>query len=320
MKALIIEEYGSIEVLKFKDIPKPSPKNNEVLVKIKSTTVNRSDCGFRSGTPFVSKLFTGYPKPKKQILGSEFSGVIEECGNDVKNFKIGDEIFALSPNDLGSHAEYICIDANGFISKKAENYSFDQAAAVLDGLMLANNYIRDIDFKTIDNILINGATGSIGSACVQLAKYHGNIEITAVANTKNIDLIKSIGADYVIDYLNEDFTKIDKKFDVVLDAVGKSSFQKCRAILKEKGTYYSSELGESNENIYLPLITKFSKQKVKFPIPLDGKIDIEFYKKVIEEGKYKAIIDKTYSFDDIIEAYKYVETGEKTGNVVIKIS
>lgn len=320
MKAFVFEEYGSVEVLKFKEVPKPIPKNNEVLIKIKSTTVNRSDCGFRSGTPFVSKLFTGFPKPKKNILGSEFSGIIEDKGKDVKKFKIGDEVFGLSPNNLGAHAEFICVDSFKFINFKPKNYNFDEAAAVLDGMMLANNYIRDIDFNKIDNILINGATGSIGSACVQLAKYHGNVEITAVGNTKNIDLIKSLGADFVIDYLKEDFTKSSNKYDVVLDAVGKSSYAKCKPLLKEIGVYYSSELGNNYENIYLPFTTRFNKKRMKFPIPIDGKIDINFYSEVIEEGKYKANIDKTYNFDKIIEAYKYVESGEKTGNVVINIS
>lgn len=318
MKALIYEEYGPIENLKFEDITKPKVKENEVLIKVHYTTVNRSDIGFRKAEPFVARLFTGLFKPKKQILGSEFSGVIEEVGSKVIKYKVGDEVFGLNPNDLSCHAEYIALPENGYFDFKPKNYTLEEAGGVLDGIMLAMNYIREIDHSSPKNILVNGATGSIGSAGVQLAKYYGH-KVTAVGNTQNIDLVKSLGADKVIDYLKEDFTKINDKFDVVFDAVGKSSFYKCKAILKDGGIYYSSELGEGNENVYIPLLTKFTNKKMKFPIPVDGKINIPLYKKIIESGKYKAIIDKVYNFEDIIEATKYVETGEKTGNVLIKM-
>jgi NADPH:quinone reductase-like Zn-dependent oxidoreductase len=195
-----------------------------------------------------------------------------------------------------------------------------EAAAVCEGFIFANNYVKCIDFKTSPKILINGASGSIGSAALQLAKYYGAKHITAVCSTKNIELIKTLGANEVIDYTKNDFTQITQQFNVVLDAVGKSTFFKCKHLLINDGVYFSSELGPYSQNIFLALITPFFRnRKVKFPIPTDSKKDIEFLKNIIEAGKYKAIIDKTYPISQIVEAAAYVETGEKTGNVVIRV-
>ncbi|MBP8033191.1 MAG: NAD(P)-dependent alcohol dehydrogenase [Bacteroidia bacterium] len=320
MKASIFTQYGAPSVLQIKDVTKPTPKETEVLVKIHATTVNRTDCGFRSAEYFIVRLMNGLFGPKKQILGTEFSGEIEAIGKSVTSFKVGDQVFGLNTFKFSTHAEYVCIPENKSIALKPNNMSYEEAAAVCDGLMLAINYVGKIDFKTNPNIIINGTSGSIGSAALQLAKYYGAKHITAVCNTKNIALMKTLGADEVIDYTKEDFTKSNLIFDVVLDAVGKSTFFKCKSILKKGGVYYSSELGPNGQNIFLTLLTPiFSSRKVKFPIPTDSKKDIEFFKKIIEEGKYKAIIDKTYSLSQIVEATTYVETGEKTGNVVIKV-
>ena len=320
MKASIFTQYGAPNVLQIKVVTKPIPKDNEVLVKIHATTVNRTDCGFRSAEYFIVRLMNGLFSPKKQILGTEFAGEVESIGNKVTCFKVGDQVFGLNTFKFSTHAEYVCVPEHKSIALKPNNMSYEEAAAVCDGLMLAINYVGKIDFKTNPKILINGTSGSIGSAALQLAKYFGAKHITAVCNTKNIDLMKSLGADEVIDYTKEDFTKCNQIFDVVLDAVGKSTFFKCKPILKKGGVYYSSELGPNGQNILLTLTTPFfSSRKVKFPIPTDSKKDIEFFKKIIEEGKYKAIIDKTYPLSQIMEATTYVETGEKTGNVVIKI-
>lgn len=319
MKASINERYGSPEVLHIKDIPKPIPKDNEVLVKVHATTVNRTDCGFRSAEYFIVRMMRGLLKPKNKVLGTEFAGEIEAIGKNVSSFQIGDAVFGLRTFKFGTHSEYVCVKESGSIAHKPTNMSFQEAAAVCDGLMLANNYIKRIKYKDKAKILINGTTGSIGSAALQLAKYYG-AEVTAVCNTKNVDLIKSLGADHIVDYLKEDFTKIRESFDVVLDAVGKSSFFKTKKILKVGGIYYSSELGYMAQNLFLPLLTPiFSLKRVKFPIPTDNKKDILFFKKLIEEGHYKAVIDKVYPLEEIVEATKYVETGEKTGNVVIEI-
>ncbi len=320
MKASYNDRYGLPEVLQIKQVPKPKPKPNEVLIKIYATTVNRTDTGFRQPEYLIVRFFGGLFKPKNKILGSEFAGVVETVGEQVKLFKAGDELFGLSTYKFGTHAEYICIDENKAITLKPKNMSFVEAAAICDGAFLAYNYILKIDFKKQPKILINGATGSIGSAAVQLAKYFG-ADITAVCNTKNIQLIKSLGANKIIDYTKEDFTLCGETFDVVLDSVGKSSFFKCKKILNKGGIYFSSELGYLAQNVFLPLFTAFiGSKKVKFPIPVDKKKDIEFFKMLIENGHYKAVIDKVYNFDQIIEATQYVETGEKTGNVVIEIT
>ena len=319
MKAIIYTKYGPPEVLQLKEVEKPTPKDNEVLIKIHATTVNRTDCGFRKPEYLIVRFFSGFFKPKRTILGNELAGEIEAVGATVKTFKQGDQVFGLSTLKFGTHAEYICIPEKGSITIKPTNMSYAEAAAVCDGLMLAKNIIRKIDFKNAPKILINGATGSIGSACVQLAKHYGAI-ITAVCNTRNFELVKSLGADEVIDYTKEDFTKTGQLYDAVLDAVGKSSFFRCRKLLNPGGIYISTELGYLSQNIFLALLTPIiGGKKVKFPIPTDCKEDIILFKELIEAGKYKAVIDRKYPIEQIIEATKYVETGQKTGNVVINL-
>ena len=319
MKAIVYQKYGPPEVLQMMDIPKPVPEEKEVLIKIHASTVNRTDCGFRQPEYLLVRLISGIFKPKQKVLGSELSGQVEAVGKLVTSFKTGDAVFGLSTFKFGTHAEYICINENKSITLKPENINFEEAAAVCDGAFLAYANIKKIDFSTNPKILINGASGSIGTASVQLAKYFG-AEITAVCNTKNIPIVKSLGADFIIDYTQEDFTKSGKVYDVVLDVVGKSSFFLCKKILKPKGIYFSSELGYLSQNIFLALLTPlFGGKKVLFPIPVDTKNDILFFKQLIESGKYRAVIDRTYHLDQIVEATKYVETGEKTGNVLIRM-
>lgn len=319
MKAIVNTQYGPPEVLKLREIEKPTPKENEVLIKIHATTVNRTDCGFRQPEYLIVRLFAGLFKPKNKILGSELAGEIEAVGSAVKSFKPGDEVYGLSTFKFGTHAEYICMAESKSITLKPENMSYKEAAAVCDGFFLAYANIKKIDFSKQPQVLINGATGAIGTAAVQLAKHFG-AEVTAVGNTKNLDLIKSLGADFLYDYTKEDFTQNGKQYDVVFDAVGKSTFFKCKKILKPKGIYFSTELGPGSQNIFLALFTPlFFGKKVLFPIPKDRKEDIQFLKELIEAGKYRAVIDRVYPLEEIIEATKYVETGEKTGNVVIEI-
>ncbi len=319
MKAIVNTIYGPPEVLQLKEVEKPFPKDNEVLIKIHATTVNRTDCGFRKAEYFAVRIVGGLFKPKNKILGTELSGEIEAVGKNVKEFKVGDAVFGLSTFKFGTHAEYICMDEKKSIVTKPKNFSYNESAAVCEGLMLAYNYIGKIDFKKNPKILINGASGSIGSAAVQLAKYYG-ADITAVCGTKNLELIKSLGANEVMDYTKEDFTQNGQLYDVVLDAVGKSTFFKCKKIMKPGGVYFSSELGPWSQNVWMALWTPlFSNKKVKFPIPTDSKKDMSFFKKLIEDGHYRAVIDRVYSLEHIVEATKYVETGEKTGNVVITL-
>lgn len=320
MKAIIHHKYGNPEVVQLQELPKPLPKENEVLIKIHASTVNRTDCGFRQGKPYIVRFFSGLFTPNRKVLGSELAGVIEAVGKDVKTFKVGDAVFGLVDNDqFGTHAEYICMPEDYSIVLKPESLSFEEAASICDGAMLAFSYIKKMNIDSETNILINGTTGSIGSAGLQLAKHFG-AKVTAICNTRNIELIKKLGADKIIDYKKEDFTKMGGSYDYVFDAVGKSSYAKCKPLLKPKGLYMSTELGDYWENPFLAIWTARSKGKKNiFPLPSFKKEDIQFFKELLESGSLVPIIDRVYPLEQIKEAYEYVELGEKTGNVVIKI-
>ncbi len=319
MKAVTYTKYGPPEVFQLNEVEKPVPRDDEVLIRVRATTVNRTDCGFRKPEYCIVRFFNGFFRPKITILGNEMAGEIAAIGRDVTTFAVGDQVFGLSTSHFGAHAEYMCMPEKGSITLKPAALSFEEAAAVCDGMMLGINYIRKIDFTNEKNVIINGASGSIGSACVQLARYYG-AHITAVCGTKNIALLKSLGADRVIDYTKDDFTEDDRKYDVVVDAVGKSSFFRCKKILKPGGIYFSTELGFLSQNIFLALLTPlFCGKKVGFPIPRDSKEDVVFFKELIEAGHYTAVIDRRYPLEQIVDAARYVETGQKTGNVVITI-
>ena len=319
MRAAVYFKYGTPEVVQIKEVAKPTPKDNEVIVKVYATSVNRTDCGFRSGKPYIVRLFSGLLSPRQKILGSDFAGEIESIGKDVKTFKTGDKVFGFHPDIFGAHAQYICLSEEASFTNMPQNLSFEEAAAICEGAHYAMNYLKEADFKKQPKILISGATGAIGTAAVQLAKYFGG-EVTAVGNTKNLDLIKSLGADSVIDYQKEDFTQRDHKFDIVLDAVGKSTFFKCKKILNKGGIYFSTELGPYYQNMILPLVSSLiGNKKMMFPLPKHSKKEIIFFREIIESGQYRAVIDRKYPLDEISEAYRYVETGQKTGSVVITI-
>lgn len=320
MKAAVYENYGSADVVQIKDIEKPIPQNDELLIKVYATTVNRTDTGFRSAEYFVSRFFSGLFKPKYKILGCEFAGVVEETGKDVKNFSAGDKIFGFNDVKFGGHAEYLTIKEKDAIAEIPNELSFEDAAPICEGAHYALCIIRAAKVKEGQNILINGTTGAIGSAAVQLIKYFG-ANVTAVCDTKNIELVKSLGADFIIDYTKEDFTKINNKFDFVFDAVGKSSFGKCKHLLNNSGVYVSTELGKNGANVFLALLTPiFGNKKVLFPLPTITKEDVIFIKTLVETGKFKPVIDRYYYLDQIVEAHKYVESGQKIGNVVIRIN
>jgi NADPH:quinone reductase-like Zn-dependent oxidoreductase len=317
MKASIYTRYGPPEVLQLLEVPKPIPKYNEVLIKIYATTVNRTDCGFRSAQYFVSRFFSGLFKPKNQILGNEFAGVIEAIGKDVKSFITGDKVFGYNDIRFGAHAEYMTMAENEAITTMPSNGTFEEAAAISEGGHYALCDIRAAKVKAGQNVLVYGATGAIGSAAVQLVKYFG-ARVTAVCGKKNVELIRSLGADEVIDYTSQDFTKTSQTFDFIFDAVGKSSFGKCKPLLKKNGLYISTELGKNSENIFLALTTPiFRGRKVLFPLPTISKEDIIFLKELVEAGKFRPVIDRRYTLEQIVEATKYVETGQKTGNVVL---
>jgi NADPH:quinone reductase-like Zn-dependent oxidoreductase len=323
MKAIVCTKYGSPDVLQLKEVEKPIPNDNEVLVKIHATTVNRTDCGILRAEPFITRFFTGIFKPKKLIPGTEFAGKIEAVGKNVTSCKVGDKVFGF---DEGSHAQYMTISEDKALTTIPGNITYEQAAASSEGAHYAYNIIKKVRLKSGQKVLVNGATGAIGSAAVQFLKYFG-VNVTAVCNTKNIELVKSLGANKVIDYTKEDFTKDDQKYNYIFDTVGKSSFAKCKPLLQPGGVYISSELGSMSQNIFFALITPIignlpgrpAGKKVIFPLPTDCKGSILFIKKLIEKGKFKTVIDRKYPLEQIVEAYRYVEKGQKTGNVVITV-
>jgi NADPH:quinone reductase-like Zn-dependent oxidoreductase len=322
VKAIVYTKYGSPDVLQLKEVAKPTPKDNEVLVKVYATTVNRTDCATIRAKPFFARFFTGIFKPKKQIPGTEFAGNIEAVGKNVKSLKVGDKVFGFDDSGSGPHAQYMTISEDKAITIP-ENTTYEQAAASTEGAHYAYNSIKNAKIKSWQKALVYGATGAIGSAAVQLLKYF-DVYVTAVCNTKNIELVKSLGADKVIDYTKEDFTKDEEKYSFVFDAVGKSSFAKCKPLLQPGGVYISSDLGYMAQNMFLPLITPIIKpmignKKAVSPFPTDIRGSILLIKDLVEQGKFKTVIDRKYPLEQIIEAYKYVETGQKTGNVVITV-
>lgn len=319
MKAIVHTKYGPPEVAQLMEVDKPIPEDNEVLIKVHSTTVNRTDSARRSAEYFINRLFSGLFSPRNKILGNEFAGEIDAIGKDVKSFIIGEKVFGYNDKKFGAHAEYMTMAENGPITTMPENLSYDEAAPICEGSHYALCDIRAAKVKNGQNVLVNGATGAIGSAAVQLLKHFG-AKITAVCNTKNIELVRSIGADVIIDYSKEDFTKTKQTFDFIYDAVGKSSFGKCKPLLNKNGIYKSTELGKNAENIYLALITPIlGSKKVLFPIPTITKEDVIFLKELVEHGEFKPVVDRQYKLEQIVDAYKYVETGQKTGSVVIEI-
>ncbi|MCB9333878.1 MAG: NAD(P)-dependent alcohol dehydrogenase [Lewinellaceae bacterium] len=320
MQASVYRAYGPPDVLQLETVEKPTPKANEIRVRIHAATVNRTDCAMLLAKPFIMRFFTGLFRPRKPILGTDFAGTVEAVGADVTGFKVGDRVFGFDDNGLSSHAEYLTIDTAKGIAAIPENCSYEQATASIEGAHYAYNFINKVQLHPGDKVLVNGASGAIGSAAVQLLKYYGAV-VTAVCNTKNIDMAKAIGADRVIDYLREDFTKDDQQYDFVFDAVGKSSFNKCKPLLKPGGTYISSELGWMAQNLFYAVFTPFfSRKKVKFPVPVDIPGSVRLVGKMMAEGKFKPVIDRTYTLAETAEAFRYVLTGEKTGNVVLHIT
>ena len=319
MKAAVYEKYGPPEVVRVKEIAIPQPKGNELLIKVYASTVNRTDCGFRSAEYFVSRFFSGLFKPKFPVLGCEFAGIVEETGTEVTKFKKGDRVFGFNDETFGGHAEYMVISENKALATIPDSISYEDAAPITEGSHYALESIRAAKVKAGDTVMVYGATGAIGSAAIQLLKHLG-AHVTAVCNTKNVGLIKSLGPDIVIDYQTEDFTKTDIKFSFIFDAVGKSSFKECKPLLTEKGIYISTELGKNGENIWLALTTPLSGgKKVLFPLPGISQDDVKYLKFLVESGEFRPVIERHYNLDDIVDAYKYVETGQKTGNIIINI-
>jgi len=320
MKAVVHDRYGPPDVLRIEDVPKPVPAPDEILVRIRATGVTRSDAHLRAGQPFVSRLQSGLLRPKRRILGHELAGEVEAVGAAVTEFEVGDRVFGALPYlalSTGAHAEYMCVPERFPLAHMPPGMSFEEAGGVGDGALLTLNVLRPAGGLEGKRILVYGASGSIGTAGVQLAKHFG-AHITAVCNTKNFELVRSLGADEVIDYLQDDFTRNGETYDVIVDAAGKLSFGRCKGSLKPGGTFLPTD-GFRNLALWL-LHKRIGDKKVLFELPPRmRKQDILFLKGLIEANEYRAVIERAYPFEDVIEAHLYVETQQKVGNVVLTV-
>jgi NADPH:quinone reductase-like Zn-dependent oxidoreductase len=320
MRAIVHTRYGGPDVLHLEERERPVPAADEVLVRVHAATVNRTDCGFRSGSPWISRYFSGWRRPKLPILGTEFAGEVVETGADVTQFAVGDRVFGVNANHFGTHAEYVAVREAGPIATIPEGIADDEAAAVCDGVVLARTNLRAAGVTEDTRLLVYGASGSIGTAGVQLAKHLG-ADVTAVCDTARVDLVRSLGADRVIDYTREDFTVEGIRYDVIFDAVGKLSFRHVRPALRPDGVYSTTDLGYLWQVPPLAIATRYvGRQRVMLPIPAYRKDDVLLVRELMAAGAYRAVIDSTYSLDDIVAATRYVEGGQKTGNVVIRVA
>ncbi len=315
LKAVVHDRYGPPDVLRLENVDRPVPADDHVLVRVHATTVTRSDCGWRSAKPFFSRFFTGLRRPRRRILGTEFSGEVEAVGTAVSEFEVSDRVFGASV--FGAHAEFVAVRATGPVAHMPAGMTFEEAAAVCDGAILALNAMRPVSVRPGMKILVYGASGSIGTAGVQLAKHFG-ADVTAVCDTKHVELVRSLGADRVIDYTREDFKQRGETYDVFFDAVGKQRFRRCRGLLKPGGVYLPSD---GWENFAMALWTaRIGDKKVRVAIPPRyTKEYVLLLKELIEAGEYRAVIDRSYPLEDVVEATRYVETGQKTGNVVLTV-
>jgi NADPH:quinone reductase-like Zn-dependent oxidoreductase len=320
MKAAVHTSYGPPDVVRIAEVEKPAAKDTEVLVKVHATTVNRTDCGMRAARPFIIRFFTGLVRPRLTVLGNEFAGEVEAVGRAVTSFAVGDRVFGFNGSRFGAHAEYLVMPEDGFLATVPANLRYEEVAPGTEGSQYAYTLIRAAKIRRGQDVLVNGATGAIGSAAVQLLREVG-ARVTAVCHGDHAELVRRLGADRVIDYTAQDFTRDDQTYDVVLDAVGRSSFGRCRRLLRPKGLYLSTDLGPLSQNPALALVTPlFGGRSVRFPIP--GRHDqerVRYFQKLIESGAFRPLIDRTYPLEEIVEAYRYVETGQKLGNVVISV-
>lgn len=331
MKAIVYEKYGPPEVLQLKEVEKPTPKDNEILIRVYATPVGYGDIlarnfrnmplsKFNMPLPlwFPTRIYFGFTKPRIKILGSEFSGEIEATGKDVKRFKIGDQVFGYLGQKMGANAEYLCMPEDGCVAIKPDNMSYDEAAAVPYGALMASAILRKVNIQSGQKVLINGASGGIGSAALQLAKFQFGAEVTGVCSTPRMKYVKAIGADRVIDYTKDDFTKDGETYDLIFDILGKSSFSRCKGSLKQNGIYLLASF--KTRQLFQMLWTKIvGSKKVICAIATEKQEDLFLIKELAEAGKIKSVIDRQYPLEQTSDAHSYIETGLKKGNVVITV-
>ncbi|MEL6255230.1 MAG: NAD(P)-dependent alcohol dehydrogenase [Bacteroidota bacterium] len=323
MKAVEYDNYGGPQVMKLREVSKPEPQDNEILIRIHATSVTATEATFRKGEPYFSRLFTGIQKPKIKRLGEELSGVIEAVGKDVIKFKVGDEVFGTAGPGFGANAEYICVAEDGVLAFKPENLSHAEAAASVDGFLTALPFLRDQgEIKAGQEVLIYGASGSVGSAAVQVAKYY-DAKVTAVCSTANVKLMLEIGADRVVDYKKEDFTQNGQSYDIIFDAVGKTTFSTCKDSLKDGGIFLEAGMSLAG---FGPVIWTaiFGRKKMRIAAtglraPHLRLKDLELLKELLEARKIKPVIDRSFPLEQIADAHAYVDMGRKKGNLAIVI-
>ncbi|MBD0328631.1 MAG: NAD(P)-dependent alcohol dehydrogenase [Thermoleophilia bacterium] len=319
MRAAVHDRYGPPEVLRVEEVDRPVPKSDELLVRVRAATVNRTDCGWRIPRPFFVRFFTGLRRPRQRILGSDFAGEVAEVGRAVTRFRVGDAVFGQT-RGFGANAEYVVVRESGRVASKPDAVSFEEAASVCEGAFYALASLRKARVGEGQRVVVYGASGAIGTAGVQLAKHLG-AHVTAVCNTENLDVVRSLGPDRVLDYTQEDFTALGERFDVVFDAVGKHSFRRSRRALTADGVYVTTDLGYLWHVPPLAIATRLARRR-RAIMPTVGGVsdrDIDLLRELIEAGKYRPVVDRTYPLEHVAEATRYVETGQKTGNVVLTV-
>jgi NADPH:quinone reductase-like Zn-dependent oxidoreductase len=318
VRAVVHDRYGPPAVLRVDEVERPVPREDEVLVRVHASTVTRGDAmGVRSVEYRFMRLMNGVRRPRRTSFGSEFAGRVEEAGTAVTELHVGDEVFGVAS---GATADYVTVRESGAIALKPAGLTYEQAAAVPDGSLLALTCLTPAGPVRGKSVLVYGAAGSVGTAAVQLLAHHHEAEVTAVCDTKDVELVRSLGARAVVDRLREDFTKSGETYDVVFDAVGKLSFRRCRRSLKPGGIYVSMDLGFLYHLPFLGLVTRFlGSKRATVGIGRYRREDLMLIKELVEAGKYRPVIDRTYPLDEIVEATRYVESGQKTGNVVVRI-
>jgi NADPH:quinone reductase-like Zn-dependent oxidoreductase len=321
VRAAVQERYGPPEVVRVTDVPTPVPGADDLLIRVSATTVNRTDCAYRAARPFViMRLAAGLTRPRRPVLGCEFAGVVAGVGGGVTSFAVGDRVFGWVEGRFGAHAEYLAVPETASMAITPATVPDGVAAAATEGSHYALSVIRGTRVRAGHDVLVNGATGAIGSAAVQLLRNLG-ARVTAVCGPESLDLVRSLGADRVIDRTAEDFTRDDASYDVVIDAVGKSTFGRCRRLLKPGGRYASSELGPRAQNPFLALVTPLARgRRVVFPIPRDDPRMMAEIGDLMAAGSFRPLVDRRYPLEQIVDAYRYVETGQKTGSVVIEVA
>ena len=323
MKAMVYERYGSPDVLELRDLAKPAPKDNEILIRTHVTTVTSGDCRVRSlnvpaGFGLIMRLVFGVSRPKQPILGTELAGVVESVGKDVTKFKVDDAVFAFSDAAMRCYAEYRCMSQDGAVALKPPNLTYAEAAALSFGGTTALDFLRRGKLQSGERVLINGASGGVGSAAVQLAKHFG-AHVTGVCSTANMEWVKSLGANHVIDYTKEDFTQNGETYDVIVDTVGTARFLRSKDSLKEGGRLLMV-LAELPDMLQIPWVSMTSSKKIIAGPATVRAEDLRFLAELAEAGKFKPVIDRRYPFDQIATAHRYVDTGRKKGNVVIDVA